>query len=389
MKVIGSGIDTLVIGFCIDSWQDACDFEKLSEAKTVAGDKMFNSKGAPVEWFGVRFVISARGVHGYEWVLKNDDVTVCIARKPMSGTVIPEVYITFSQQYLWTKGAEAAYEQFLYWLSKWAIPVEDKASRCDLCIDLELALPDIDVQTEIVSRARGKAEYSLPVDLAQYFSGRRITSYRIGSGDMVARLYDKTLEIVVSRKEWFRDFWLLRGWDGVTPVTRCEFQLRRGILKEFGIKGFRDLLAYSADLWRYCSHDWLRICEYGSATNQARWKNKDYWQIIQDSYSLFGQLYGRLRKKIKNVQYHHLMQQARGLLISAAAVIASTSSKPEGIYKIKQDLKSMISSDDLRNDLEVRIARFSNMEKQPNKLIEAAIAMGAEIIDIDLDEVNS
>jgi len=383
MKVIGSGIDTLVIGFCIDSWQGVCDFEKLSEAKTVAGEKMFNSEGAPIDWFGVKFVIAARGVHGYEWVLKNDDVTVCIARNAMSGKVIPEVYITFSQQYLWTKGAKEAYDQLLFWLIRWAVPVEDKVSRSDLCIDLEMALPDIDVQTEIVSRARGKAEYSQPADLAQYYSGRRITSYRIGSGNLVARLYDKTTEIKVSQKEWFRDAWLANGWDGITPIARCEFQLRRGILKEFGINNFNDLLINLSDIWQYCTNDWLRICDCGSETNQARWKNKDYWQLIQDSYTLFGQATGILRQKIKNVQYDHLMQQIRGLSLSAAGIIASSNNTDIGIFRLKNDIDYMLSLDEFRIDVEARKAQFSNIEKQHNTLLETALAMGAEIIDID------
>lgn len=126
MKVVASGIDTLVVGFEIQEYLETECFELLTEAKEKAGEKMFNSKGYGLEWFGVEFSISARGSKGYEWVLRNADVTVCIAREAKGGSIMPEVYVTFSSQNLWANGPEKAVNDFIQWLLRWAVPKNNR-----------------------------------------------------------------------------------------------------------------------------------------------------------------------------------------------------------------------------------------------------------------------
>ena len=76
-----AGIDTLVIGFSIAEYRTAECFDLLYEAKAKAGEKMFGSRGAEVNFFGKEFSVSARGTKGYEWVLDNSDIRLCIACK--------------------------------------------------------------------------------------------------------------------------------------------------------------------------------------------------------------------------------------------------------------------------------------------------------------------
>ncbi len=381
--ILGSGIDTLVLGFLVDSYLDVDDFKILSEAKEKAGERQFNKKGASATWFCVDFTVYARGASGYEWILRNDDVKVCIARDARGGSVMPEVYVTFSSQYLWTEGAEVAVRKFKHWLEQWAMIRDIKVSRCDLCVDLAMPFPVIDLKNEVVSRARGKVEYSDSFKFEHYVSGRRDTGYKIGSGSVSARIYDKTVEIIVSQKEWFRDYWLKHGWDGEIPVIRCEFQIRRKFLKEMGVNTFEELIERLPDIWRYCTHDWLRICHVGSETNQARWKCKEFWKVIQDGFSLFGQAWGVLRNKVKDVKYGHLMKQGRGVMVSACAVIAAGHGTAEAMFKIRKELWDMVMSEDFRNDVIARQALVGNMEKPQTHLVDAAIRMGAEIVSVD------
>ena len=385
MKIVGSGIDTLVLGFMIENYVDVDDFKMLSEAKRKAGERQFNIKGSSVTWFGVEFSVSANGASGYEWVLRNDDVKVCIAREARGGSIMPEVYVTFSSQYLWCEGVDAAVKKFDSWLRKWVVIKDTKVSRCDLCIDLAMPFPIIDLKSEVVTRARRKVEYSEFIKTEHYVSGKHDTGYRIGSGAILARIYDKTEEIVTSQKEWFRDIWLIKGWDVETSVIRCEFQLRRKFLKEMSVNTFEELKERIADIWRYCTHDWIRICDTGSVTNQGRWECKDFWKIIQDSYSLFGQAYGVLRMKIKKIRYDHLMKQAEGVIITACAILASGVSNSEAVFNIKQELKEFLSSDDFLNEVIERKALVGNIEKPHTHLVDEAIKMGAEIESIDLD----
>jgi len=384
VRVVACGIDTMVIGFSIESYVGVNDFETLTEVKNKAGEKQFDKKGYGVEWFGTEFNMTARGAMGYEWVMRNSDVTVCIAREAKSGSIIPEVYVTFSSQNLWTNGLDSAVMIFESWLSKWAVISGNKISRADLCLDIAMPFPVIDINNEIVSRARKKRRVNEPVKIEHHVECRRDTGYRFGSGDLVGRFYDKTNEIKVSQKEWMKEVWKSESRDGESPVVRYEFQCRRNFLKEMSVNSFEELKERLADIWRYCTHDWLRVCDQGANTNQSRWKSKDYWTLIQQSFNLFGQAYGVLRMKSKKVRYDHLLKQIRGCCVSAVAVLSSGLGTDTGMFKLKEDLQAMVQSEDFLTDLAKRQGAVANMEKPANHLVDAAIKMGAKIVSVEV-----
>jgi len=382
MRVVACGIDTLVIGFSIDRYVDVNGFESLTEAKNRAGERQFDKKGCGVEWFETEFNMTARGAMGYEWVMRNADVTVCIAREAKGGSIIPEVYVTFSSQNLWTNGLDGAVIEFERWLSKWAVISGNKISRVDLCLDVAMPFPVIDIKNEAVSRARKKRRINEHVKIEHHVECRRDTGYRFGSGDLVARIYDKTIEIKVSQKEWMEEVWKKEGWNGENPVVRYEFQCRRNLLKEMSVNSMEELKERLADIWRYCTHDWLRVCDQGANTNQSRWKTKDYWILIQQSFNLFGQVYGVLRMKSKKVKYAHLLRQVRGCCVSAAAVLSSGLGTASGMFKLEKDLDGILKSEAFAIDVEKRKGAMVNMTKPAAHLVDEAIKMGAKIISV-------
>jgi hypothetical protein len=380
MKVLTAGIDTLVIGFQIERYLEGVNFDILTEAKQIACATYFDSKGAAVEWYGVEFIVQPRGAIGYEWILKNSDVTVCVAEKALNGRVMPEVYVTFSSQYLWTMGYEKAFYEVYNWILKWSITNDNKISRCDLCMDIAMPMPVIETVKEMVTRARHKTEYpDTSTGVVKHYGGKRITDYTVGSGKLLARIYDKTTEITVHQKEWFRDIWGKEGWDRKETVVRCEFQCRRVFLKEMHVDNFGSLIIWLADIWHYCTKDWLRICDVGSKNNQSRWKDKDYWKLIQDNCHLFGKEYGDIRTKVKNVKYEHLMKQARGLFVSACAIKAYEYGIGGSTALISVELKELLKSPEFRYDVKKRIALNSNMKSPVNYLINEVLKMGGVI----------
>jgi hypothetical protein len=382
VRVVASGIDTLVVGFSIDSYVGVNKFEDLIEAKSKAGERQFDKNGCGVEWFGSEFNVAARGAMGYEWVMRNADVTVCIAREAKGGSIIPEVYVTFSSQDLWTNGLDGAVMIFKSWLSKWAVVSDTKISRTDLCVDVAMPFPVIDIKSEIVSRARRKMRVNEPQKVEHYVECRRDTGYRFGSGDLVGRFYDKTNEIKISQKEWMKEVWKAENWDGETTVVRYEFQCRRNFLKEMSVSSFEELKERLADIWRYCTHDWLRVCDQGANTNQSRWKSKDYWTLIQESVDLFGQAYGVLRMKSKKVRYDHLLKGIRGCCVSAVAVLSSGLGTAAGMFKLKQDLQNMLEAEEFLVAVAKRQGAVANMEKPATHLVDAALRMGAKIVSV-------
>ncbi|MFC2012423.1 hypothetical protein ACFLVU_04770 [Chloroflexota bacterium] len=382
-KVVNSGIDSLVLGFSIEKYLDLDSFTELEDSKLLAGDKMFNSKGSPVSWYGVDFIVQPRGARGYEWILRNDDVIVCIAREAKGGSVLPEVYVTFSASYLWSHGSTAAVKLFKQWLSKWALFTEDRVSRCDLCLDLEMTTPIIDLYKEIVTLAKHKGYYLK--DLSGYLRGLRNSGYEFGKSALVGRFYDKTLEILSSKKDWFRDIWTANDWDGVTPVTRVEFQMRRNFLKLFQVNSYDDLEVAIASIWRYCTGDWLRVCapSKGKKNNhQHLLPVQEWWAFVQQSKCLFGKDVGLTRFQLKKPRYDALMAQGKGVLSSALALSASAVGISEALYSFHKDIDAWLK-DDLRDVAIDKIAGVSNMQKPITHLVDEIIKLDGQIVSVD------
>jgi len=383
-KIVNSGIDSLVLGFSIEKYLDLDSFTDLEDSKLLAGDKMFNSKGSPVSWHDVDFIVQPRGARGYEWILRNDDVIVCIAREAKGGSVLPEVYVTFSAPYLWSHGNTAAVNLFKHWLGKWALFTEDKVSRCDLCLDIEMTTPMIDLHKEIVTLAKHKGYYLK--DLSGYMRGLHDSGYEFGKGALVGRFYDKTLEIKSSKKDWFRDIWTANGWDGVTPVTRVEFQMRRNFLKLFQVNGYDDLEPAVGSTWRYCTGDWLRVCEppKGKKNNhQHLLPAQEWWAFVQQSKCLFGEDAGLTRFQVKKPRYDALMAQGKGVLSSALALRASAVGISEALYSFRRDIDAWLKNE-LRDEAVSKIAGGSNMQKPDTHMVDEATKLGAEIVSVDL-----
>jgi hypothetical protein len=386
IKIVNAGIDTLVVGFSVAEYKDVEVFDVLYQAKGEAGVKTFGSKGTRVSFYEKEFVVMPRGTKGYEFVLGNDDVMICIAEKAQGGHRLPEVYVTFRAQYLWREGYLNAFNELVAWLNTWAIVVTDRVSRADLCMDIQMDLPKIDLCRDAVTRARGKIEYYSPCE--RYANGRSDTGYKYGSGEMVARIYDKTTEIKKTQKQWFEHIWKANGWDGKSKVTRIEFQARRGLLKEMSVDSVESLRERLADLWRYYTQDWLSIRTPTADKHKHRWPVAEWWQVIQNGMGLLGQAYGVLRDKQHVYRYDRLLKQVYGVTVSATGLLSQKFGLDGAIFKVKKALLEMIDSPDFRLDVFKRSAQSATMGKPKNNhLVEEAIRLGCELISVeDIDE---
>jgi len=246
-----------------------------------------------------------------------------------------------------------------------------------------MLFPVIDLNKDMVTRAKSKIEHNEHQVSSRYVSGKATTGYSVGKGDLMARIYNKTKEIRKSGKEWFKEIWLAGGWDGKQTVVRFEFQSRRGFLKEMSVDSFNDLLERLADIWRYYTHDWLKICIPGSGSNQARWQCRDYWSLVQSSFNLFGEAFGVLRYKAKEVYYEHLFMQIRGCAISACAARYSKYGSNHIIGILKTDLDKMFSSKEFKQDVKERQAKMSTLDQPGTHLVDAALAHGGRIACIE------
>jgi hypothetical protein len=166
---------------------------------------------------------------------------------------------------LWRESAFLLQEKFMSWVNSvgYEKAKDERLSRVDFCFDYYLPVVDFD-QDSFVSRSTKDS---------QYRENGQVQTFSLGRGDLVLRVYDKVAEIKQqSDKAWF---YLL--WEMDEDVWRIEWQVRKTVLRQFGIVTFGDLGRTQGDLLRYLAteHDTLRIRNEDS--NRSRWPLHPLW----------------------------------------------------------------------------------------------------------------
>jgi hypothetical protein len=116
-------------------------------------------------------------------------------------------------------------------------------------------------------------------------SDKKFTGFTIGKGNILCRIYDKTLEIrAESGKIWFHPLWKNNGWDGERPVWRVEFEVHRKVLKRLGIDSVDDLWTKKDNLWSYLTVSWLQLKTPSKDKNASRRPVKRKWTVIIQAY---------------------------------------------------------------------------------------------------------
>lgn len=216
--------------------------------------------------------VKDKGMGRYAYILEDNWYQI----KVSSGKGrIPPVYVQLKSELLNCFGVYNAINQ-LRGLLKELIEetTEELISRADLFVDF---VTNADLgsirRTQWVCRAKKTGDY---------WSGKEFTGLSIGQGGQIsARLYNKTLEIESSYKDFFKPLWIKNEWDQKQTVWRLEFQLRREVLNQFSISKLIELTECSNDVWRYCTNDWLRLVDEEEAKNRTRLETHPLWNEIQ------------------------------------------------------------------------------------------------------------
>ncbi len=76
----------------------------------------------------------------------------------------------------------------------------------------------------------------------------------------------------------------------------------------------------------------------------------------------------------------------RGVMVSACASLTSGHEIHAAIFKTRREINDIMMSEAFRNDVIARIPLVGNMEKPDTHLVDEAIRLGAELIDVVLKE---
>lgn len=272
--VLRFGIDSLYLSYQGDlseKWQ-----QKLAELKTLAqSDDPRQQAQAQLSIGGHLFEVKDKGQKPFAYVLADNWFRICLSAT--SARSMPLAYVQISSEVLTLHTLDEIIQDLEFVLNSFAAKRQPATvSRVDLFADFTTRydLDSLDVKQWVTRTTFFDKHYIRPL-----FSGWSI-GYK---GAISARLYDKTLEIKKSLKDYLLPIWLDAGWDGEQRIWRLEFQYKRDVLHELHAFTLTDLVPNQGPLWRYACEQWLRLTiPNDNDSNMSRWPTHPLWQFLSD-----------------------------------------------------------------------------------------------------------
>jgi hypothetical protein len=373
-RIISSGIDTLYLAISI-TWKNETFFNLLAELKARA-----SSQNEPQtleiprsdnsdNWL---YDVMPHGAKGYEWLIQNNEYTLKIGNW-MEIKQRPSVMVEIRSETLWSHGHfEAVNRIFELLTQQGAIIYIVKPSRVDLCVDM-LVNEDL-WTTELITYSVTRSTYA-----ASHLTNNRLTGLTIGRGNIVARLYDKPLEILQKKKKvWMYDIWGIKSVPDGKKIIRVEFQLRRQALNGLCLHDIFDFLKHTHNVWGYCTKKWLKFQDNPEKHHTQR-NTFDWWEVVQNGFMGQQNPNPLIRQKAIQEDLNNLGKQACGLLTSMHAIVIKRNfkfNKPAACGEIIAPLMEHIITkynnyDDFHEEVENKLARLS---REKIKSQEAASA---------------
>jgi hypothetical protein len=227
-----SGIDTLEVCFYLSPKQIcALDFEALLARKEALRVARFRQP-EEIRIGSESFLLQAYGSSsGYPLVFSNPWAVIAYGTRNT-----PQFYVKFLSQGLWQYGWAELIAKFIAWATDagFAMDAPERVSRADFCFDYWIAGLDFNHDSFV----------SLSAKDANYRQHRKNQTFDFGKGDLKLRVYDKIAEIEQqSGKTFFFDLWKEK-----LSVWRIEWQVRKPLLKRFGVRTLEGLQDQAGDL---------------------------------------------------------------------------------------------------------------------------------------------
>jgi hypothetical protein len=341
-----AGMDTVYFS-CDLPLSDAVR-ERLTQEKAVA-----QARGKTAycpEWLEAR--VAPQGAKGgYAFLIETEDFSVKLLGENIQNR--PSVFIEMRSHALHTHpdGAPGACEAALAWVraklyANQVVAAKDaisfsaaKIARADIHVDWQggysPALSNLSEELRCFIRP-GRVKGAL------YFQGSAATGIQFGRSQVVARLYNKTLETKEKGNDAYVELLTARCGDAFNPaqdVWRLEFELKRE-----GTKGFRlyaspevedpdeeveaemsaeelqhigtlpRFFARMEELFLHLTRHWLRLAEESDDANRSRWPMHSTWQQLREA---FGALAGvsplddARRQLVRGARYRGRMRLLR------------------------------------------------------------------------------
>jgi len=355
MMIDSERITPLLVG--TDTVYFSCDLplsdamrERLTQEKTVAQARAAQRQVHCPEWLEAR--IAPQGAKGgYAFLIETEDFSVKLLGEHIQNR--PSLFIEMRSHALHThpEGASGACEAALAWV------------RSHLCADQFTAAQNaVSFSSAKISRADIHSDWqggyaplldNLAEELrcfirparvkgALYFQGGAATGIQFGRSQVVARLYNKTLESKEKGNEAYAERLTARCGEAFDPeqdVWRLEFELTREGAKDFRLYAPPEeedpdeeveaemsaeelqhigtlprFFTRMEELFLHLTRHWLRLVEESEDANRSRWAMHPTWQQLREA---FGTLAGvpplndEKRKLVRGARYRGRMRLLR------------------------------------------------------------------------------
>jgi hypothetical protein len=328
--IVGAHIDTWLLnikGTLTDAL--GAQLDALKETAQALEDEV----ATPWVFAGETLFIRAHGAgRQWRWILHCPSIHLDVGTGKLNGIVGKA---RLSSAFLWQRDpGEALAALFDFASAFYGAAFTLQVSEVHLCADVAGWALSLDDAVAFISRGHHRTSHLAATDSEQdvegaafpaldvQLHGRACTGYEFSKGAAHSCcIYDKTLEITRSRKEWMKAVWEQNGWDGVARVVRVEFRYKRECLRELGVEEAYAFLDQIPGLWAYSSLQWLRHTVPTQDTNRGRWLTSPFWQAIQQA-DFFGEGTPAIRERKNAGDLKLMCQMLAGCSTTAAAYLA-------------------------------------------------------------------
>jgi hypothetical protein len=291
-------------------------FREGLEATLVSGKaEAENTREPAVLTFGESgsmFLVRPHGWRRYPFWLTSANVELFVGASDPA----PAVHVMLRASFIHRVGIEAATAEVEELLNAhvFAGSCVLTVGRADIFADVQGWAPRRTDLDRFICRAIHRRSFELPAIV--YSQGRNFSGFTFGKGDIVARIYNKSLEMRGTGETWPQLLW--QDHDSSQPVWRVEFQFRSRALRSFGISSVYALLVGRQDLWDYATQ-WLSLRQRGGHKNRSRWAEARAWSDLRRA-QIGSPACGLIREHIERIDELRLLRGFVGYTSSLAAL---------------------------------------------------------------------
>ncbi|MGV8081757.1 MAG: hypothetical protein AB2L22_17045 [Syntrophales bacterium] len=268
IKLLLHGIDTVQCAYYLEIRKNGgpyIDYDLLARQKESIRQSK-KKDPMPIALGNSEFLLHPYGSSsGYPIVISNNDFKIETGEFNR-----PNFFVTFTSEALWRESAYILHEKFLSWADSvgYEPPISESLTRVDFSFDYKL--PEIDFDEDyFVSYSKKDSKHR---------ECGTVQTFTLGKDDIILRVYNKIAEIQQqSDKVWFFALW---GED--SNVWRIEWQIRKPILKIFGIGSFEELFQKQGTLLHYLAYEHDTLRKPNDDSNRSRWPLHSLWKDLQE-----------------------------------------------------------------------------------------------------------